>query len=91
VFALAHGTPALFVHQDDYTRTKGEGALAHYGMDRWSLALDDALGGALTSVGQELLRAESSTRAQIDDRRTALAAARDAFHRRLAGVCAPGA
>jgi len=66
VFATAAGTPALLLHQDLYTRTKGEGALAHVGLQRWSLPVGEAALGLLLPAAVELWEARASVRAHLE-------------------------
>jgi polysaccharide pyruvyl transferase WcaK-like protein len=56
VFATGAGTPALFLHQDHYTRVKGEGALALAGLEDWSLSVAHAAAGLLVPAALELWR-----------------------------------
>ena len=66
VFATAAGTPALALHQDEYTRIKLRGALASVGLDGWCLSTADAARGALLPLAVELWRERQAVRASLD-------------------------
>jgi polysaccharide pyruvyl transferase WcaK-like protein len=69
VFASAGGTPALFLSQDSYTKTKGEGALRLVGQDRWSLSLTDAGNGMLLPTAMDLWACRAAVRQDLEFRR----------------------
>ena len=66
VFATAAGTPALALHQDEYTRIKLRGALASVGLEGWCLSTADAARGALLPLAVELWRERQAVRASLD-------------------------
>ena len=66
VFATAAATPALALHQDEYTRIKLRGALASAGLEGWCLSIGDAARGALLPLAAELWREREAVRASLD-------------------------
>jgi polysaccharide pyruvyl transferase WcaK-like protein len=65
VFALAAGIPSLGIYGDEYCRIKLQGALAHAGLQRWTLTYDDVAEGKLLPSAMELWRARAEVRLAI--------------------------
>lgn len=65
VFGLAGGAPCLGVYFDYYTRVKIRGALAHAGLQSWSLALDECVRGGLRARALELWAERATVRKQL--------------------------
>lgn len=66
VFALANGTPALFIWQDGYTKMKGEGALAALGQGAWSLSVPQLNDGLLQPMAVRLWDARARISTDLD-------------------------
>jgi polysaccharide pyruvyl transferase WcaK-like protein len=84
VFAMAAGTPALGIHQDDYTRIKLRGAMAWAGLEDWCLSLADAEHGALLARALDLWQARAAVRQSLLE---LAAAGRAAETARWIGIC----
>lgn len=65
VFAVATGTPVLFLYQDHYTLVKGRGALDLAGLPSWSLSVGLAASGLLVPAGLELWNRRHDIRAHL--------------------------
>ncbi len=65
VFAIATGTPALFLYQDRYTLVKGQGALALVGLQGWSLSVGLAASGLLVPAAMELWSRRDAVREHL--------------------------
>lgn len=87
VFGLGGGVPCLGVHVDEYTRTKLRGALAHAGLEGWSLPLPAA--ERLADAALELWERRDELRAHLESLlpawRNEAAAHRARVERALAG------
>lgn len=68
VFALSAGVPALGLWVDSYTRVKIEGALAHGGLDGWSLPLEAGLRGDLSKSAVALWADRMEIQGRIEAR-----------------------
>ena len=66
VFALANGTPALFIWQDGYTKMKGEGALAALEQGAWSLSVPQLNAGLLQPMAVRLWDARARISADLE-------------------------
>lgn len=65
VFAIATGTPALFLYQDRYTLVKGQGALALVGLQGWTLSVGLAASGLLVPAALELWSRREAVREHL--------------------------
>ena len=68
VFALGAAVPCLGIFNDDYCRIKLEGALAHAGLERWTLTYDDVAQGELLPKALELWRLRNEVRHTLESR-----------------------
>jgi polysaccharide pyruvyl transferase WcaK-like protein len=66
VFGLAAGVPSLAIHGDEYCRVKVQGALAHAGLDRWTLNYDQVANGEFLSMATKLWRERREVAAAIE-------------------------
>lgn len=64
VFALGGAVPCLGVHADGYSRTKVRGAMAHAGLEAWSLPL--AAAELLTDAALELWERRAELRSHME-------------------------
>ena len=62
VFATAAAIPCLGIHRDAYTRIKLQGALAHVGMEVWSLPASAAGEGELAAALERLWNGREKAR-----------------------------
>jgi polysaccharide pyruvyl transferase WcaK-like protein len=65
VFATAAGVPAVGLYSDRYTRVKAEGALAHAGLEKWTLGLDAVATGGLFRAATQLWERRAEVRRQL--------------------------
>jgi polysaccharide pyruvyl transferase WcaK-like protein len=72
VFATAAGIPCFGIHRDPYTRIKLQGALAHVGMEAWSLPAAVAEEGALLPALRRLWDGREAARTAMTGARAAL-------------------
>lgn len=68
VFGLLAGVPSLGIYGDDYCRVKLQGALAHAGLERWTLTYDEVASGRLLEMSRELWASRESIRQTLDAR-----------------------
>ncbi len=54
VFGMAGGVPGIGIHVDRYTRVKLQGALAHAGLQDWTMPMELCLAGLLEKGATEL-------------------------------------
>lgn len=91
VFGLGGGVPCLGIYFDHYTRIKIRGALAHAGLQHWSLSLNECLQGGLAAPALDLWRSRTTVREQLHRRIPVWA---DAEARRWTflgdAICSPG-
>ena len=71
VFGLAAGVPSIGIYGDDYCRIKLQGALAHAGLERWTVTYDDVTRGELLTKALELWSTRDQVRRQIESCREA--------------------
>jgi polysaccharide pyruvyl transferase WcaK-like protein len=89
VFAIATGTPALFLYQDRYTRVKGEGALRLAGLDGWSLSIGLGARGLLIQAAIDLWENQEAVRAHLREIKSVLRRARQQHVDALIGALQP--
>ena len=65
VFAIATGTPALFLYQDHYTLVKGQGTLALAGLQGWIVSAGLAGLGSLVPAAMELWNRRDAVREHL--------------------------
>jgi polysaccharide pyruvyl transferase WcaK-like protein len=85
VFAMSAGVPSIAIYNDEYSRIKAEGALAHAhaGLVPWALPYDGIHRGELLTAALELWRVRGEVRAQLEARRVTW---RDEHRRRWAAI-----
>lgn len=88
VFALASGVPVVALYDDEYTRTKVDGALAWSGMPGWSMPTD-AAPGLLAEAGLEAIRRTAEIREYLRTRNASLLDLAVRHWDRVAGALAP--
>jgi polysaccharide pyruvyl transferase WcaK-like protein len=66
VFGLAAGVPSIGIYDDNYCRIKVQGALAHAGLQRWTLNYEDITRGELLTMALELWNTRDQVRRQIE-------------------------
>jgi len=71
VFGLSAGVPALGIYGDEYSRIKLQGALAHAGLERWTVTYDDLTRGELLTKALELWHRRDELRGQLEFERGA--------------------
>ncbi|HVQ37810.1 MAG TPA: polysaccharide pyruvyl transferase family protein [Pyrinomonadaceae bacterium] len=71
VFGLAAGVPSLGIYGDEYCRIKLEGALAHAGLEQWTLTYDQVAQGSLLPDALKLWQTRREVRNVIESRREA--------------------
>ena len=65
VFASAHGLPSLGLYADDYTRVKLRGALAHDGLEEWTIDAAFAWCGDFRPAADELWQRRAEVGAHL--------------------------
>lgn len=71
VFGLGAAVPCLGMFDDDYCRIKLEGALAHAGLEQWTLTYDDVARGELLPRALELWRVRNEVRHTLESQQPA--------------------
>jgi Uncharacterized conserved protein len=71
VFGLGAGTPSIGIYGDEYCRIKLQGALAHAGLERWTLTYEDVARGTLLTNALALWRCRDEVRREIESRHQA--------------------
>lgn len=66
IFALGASVPAIGIYGDEYCRIKLQGALAHAGLERWTLTYDDVAQGRLLTTSLELWRVRERVRQRLE-------------------------
>lgn len=69
IFGLAAGIPSIGIYGDEYCRIKLQGALAHAGLERWTLTYDDVARGELLTNALELWHARREVGRELESRR----------------------
>ena len=83
VFATAAAIPCLGIYRDAYTRIKLQGALAHVGMEAWSLAAPAAEQGELAATLRRLWSGREEARTAMTQAREPLRLQEELRWRRL--------
>jgi polysaccharide pyruvyl transferase WcaK-like protein len=68
VFGLIATVPSLGIYGDNYCRIKLQGALAHAGLERWTVTYDEVAAGALLDTALELWAARANIRNSLETR-----------------------
>ena len=90
VFAVAKGTPVLFLYQDHYTLVKGRGALDLAGLQSWNVSVGLAASGLLVPAALELWNRRHEVRAHLRSVAPVIEDARREHVAALLGALRPG-